>query len=178
MAQSLITITGQLGSGKSTVSKMLAQRLGWQHYSTGMAQRAIAQKRGISTTELNQLAISDPSIDHEIDAVFKNPPWGDSPCVVDSRLAWHFLPKSLKVCLLIDPKVAAKRVCAEKGRVSEQYSNEKEALIYLQKRAELEQAHFIKNYQLDITDMRQFDLVIDTTHLTPEEVCQKILATL
>lgn len=178
MAQTLITISGQLGSGKSTVAKMLAKQLKWQYYSTGMAQRMIAKKRGISTTQLNRLTITDPSIDYEIDAVFKNPPWGGKPCVVDSRLAWHFLPKSLKVCLLIDPKVAAKRVCAEKKRVSEHYSNEKEALTYLKKRSELEQAHFIKNYQLDITDVSQFDLVIDTTPLTPEEVCQKILSAL
>ena len=76
MTHTLITITGQLGSGKSTVSKMLAERLKWQYYSTGMAQRTIAKKRGITTVELNRLAIIDPSIDHEIDAVFKNPPWG------------------------------------------------------------------------------------------------------
>ena len=178
MAYNLITITGQLGSGKSTVAKMLAEKLHWQYYSTGMAQRSIAQKRGISTTELNRLAITDPSIDHEIDAVFKNPPWGHQPCVVDSRLAWHFLPNSLKVCLQIDTKVAAKRIWAEKGRVSEHYTSEQETLKYLEKRYELEQAHFIKNYQLDITNKKQFDLVIDTTHLTPEEVCQKILACL
>ena len=178
MTQTLITISGQLGSGKTTVAKMLAKQLKWQYYSTGMAQRSIAQKRGVSTTELNRQAITDKTIDDEIDAVFKNPPWGNKPCVVDSRLAWHFLPKSLKVCLLIDPQIAAKRVCAEKGRISEHYSNEQEALIYLKKRSELEQAHFLKNYQLDITDMNQFDLVIDTTHLTPDEVCQKILATL
>ena len=40
------------------------------------------------------------------------------------------------------------------------------------------QKHFIKNYQLDITDMRQFDLVIDTTCLIPEMVCEKILKSL
>lgn len=178
MTHTLITITGQLGSGKSTVAKMLAERLKWQYYSTGMAQRTIAKKRGITTVELNRLAIIDPSIDHEIDAVFKNPPWGNKPCVVDSRLAWHFLPHSLKVCLLVDTHVAAKRVLNGKGRVSEHYTNEKEAYDYLNKRSSLEQEHFIKNYQLDITDINQFDLVIDSTHLTPEKICQKILAAL
>ena len=178
MTYSLITITGHLGSGKSTVSKMLSVKLNWFYYSTGMAQRLIAQNRGITTTELNRLAINDPSIDHEIDVVFKNPPWGDKPCVVDSRLAWHFLPQSLKVCLLVDTATAAKRVVAAKGRISENYSNETEAENYLKKRCELEQAHFIKNYNLDITNLNQFDLVIDTTNLTPEQVCEKILDTL
>lgn len=178
MLHTLITITGHLGSGKSTVAKMLAKQLGWEYYSTGMAQRTIAKKRGVTTTELNRLAIKDTSIDHEIDAVFKNPPWGNHPCVVDSRLAFHFLPKSLKVCLTVDTKEAAKRVWAEKGRISEHYSNEQEALDYLQKRSKLEQKHFVKNYGLDITNLKLFDLVIDTTHLTPKEVCQKILALL
>ena len=171
----LITITGQLGSGKSTVAKMLATKLGWVYYSTGMAQRVIAQSRGITTIQLNRLAITDPSIDHEIDSVFKNPPWGKKPCVVDSRLAWHFLPKSLKVCLRVDTMTAAQRVLAEKGRISESYSNVQEAESYLKKRMELEQAHFMKNYHLDITDLHQFDLVIDTTCLTPDMVCEKII---
>ena len=175
MKHSTITITGQLGSGKSTVSKMLSTRLGWLYYSTGMAQRVIAQNRGITTIELNRLAITDPSIDHEIDSVFKNPPWGKNPCVVDSRLAFYFLPQSLKVCLHVSPHVAAERVLAEKGRISESYSNVREAESYLKKRMELEQAHFMKNYHLDITNLRQFDLVIDTTCLTPDMVCEKIM---
>ena len=175
MNHSIITISGHLGSGKSTVAKMLANRLGWAYYSTGMAQRLIAQKRGISAMELNQLAITDPGIDAEIDGVFKNPPWGKNPCVVDSRLAFHFIPDSLKICLHVDIDEAAKRVWAEKGRISEQYASQEEAARYLQKRCELEQAHFMKNYHLDITDVSQFDSVIDTTCLTPAAVCEKIL---
>ena len=176
MTHSLITITGHLGSGKSTVAQMLSKHLGWEYYSTGMAQRLIAQKRGISAMELNRLAITDPSIDAEIDGVFQNPPWGEKKCVVDSRLAFYFLPDSLKVCLQVDTLTAANRIWNAKGRVSEHYASEEEARVYLQKRSELEQAHFIKNYHLDITNLNQFDLVIDTTNRTPEEVCEKILA--
>ena len=110
MKHTLITVSGQLGSGKSTVVNLLAQKLGWATYSTGQAQRQIAEKMGISTLELNRLAVSDKTIDEQIDAVFKNPPWGDRPCVVDSRLAFHFLPESFKVCLKVSPDEAAKRV--------------------------------------------------------------------
>ena len=178
MTQTLITITGQLGSGKSTVARMLAEKLNWQYYSTGMAQRAIAQKRGVSTTELNRLAITDKTIDDEIDAVFKNPPWGKNPCVVDSRLAFYFLPNSLKVCLTVDTMAAAKRVSAGPKRISEHYTNEQEAYEYLKKRRALEQAHFTQNYQVNVDDLSQFDLVIDTTLLAPRQVCDKILSCL
>ena len=43
----IITISGALGSGKYTIMKMLANRLGYETYSTGNAQRQIAQKYGV-----------------------------------------------------------------------------------------------------------------------------------
>jgi len=174
MPYSVITISGHLGSGKSTVTKLLSDKLGWMTYSTGQAQRLIAKKYGISTLELNQRAITDKSIDREIDAVFKNPPWGDQPCIVDSRLAFHFLPQSLKVCLHVSPEVAAERVFKE-NRALETYDSVEQAKEYLQKRRQLEQAHFMKNYHLDIDQDDLFDLIIDTTNSTPDEICQKII---
>lgn len=173
----LITISGQLGSGKSTVAKALSKKLGWEYYSTGMAQRLIAQKRGITTVELNKLAITDINIDKEIDSVFKNPPWGDKNCIVDSRLAFHFLPHSFKVRLLVDPDEAAQRVFQEK-RKNEKYTSLEQAKTFLTERTRLEKEHFMKNYQIDITDCKSFDLIIDTTHLSADEVCEKILKAL
>ena len=73
---------------------------------------------------------------------------------------------------------AAKRIYSEKGRMSEQYASQEDAYHHLKKRYELEQAHFMKNYHLDITDLNQFDLVIDTTLLTPQQVFEKILTAL
>ena len=174
-----ITISGSVGSGKSTVSKMLAQKLGWQYYSTGMAQRKIAEEMGVTTIELNALTIKDKSIDERIDAVFKNPPWGNDNCVVDSRLAFHFVPKSFKVCLTVRDEVAGERIFNDSARSGEQkYDSVQQSTEAAIKRHQLELIHFQKNYDLDIDDKNNFDLVVDTTHLTPEQVCQAILATL
>lgn len=172
-----ITISGGIGSGKSTVAKMLAQKLGWQYYSTGMAQRQIAKEMGITTLELNALSVKDKSIDERIDAVFKNPPWGDQNCVVDSRLAFHFVPKSFKVCLTVRDEVAGKRIFHDTLRSGEQkYHAISEATKAAAERHQLELKHFKKNYELDIDNKDNFDLVVDTTHLSPEQVCQVILA--
>ena len=174
-----ITISGVIGSGKSTVAKMLAQKLGWQYYSTGMAQRKIAEEMGITTTELNALAVKDKSIDERIDAVFKNPPWGNDNCIVDSRLAFHFVPKSFKVCLTVQNETAGKRIFHDTLRSGEnKYHSIKEAADAAQKRHELEVKHFKKNYGLDIDNKDNFDLVIDTTHISAEQVCQVILSDL
>jgi len=172
-----ITISGGIGSGKSTVAKMLAQKLGWQYYSTGMAQRKIAEEMGITTLELNALSVKDKSIDNRIDAVFKNPPWGDNNCVVDSRLAFHFVPKSFKVCLTVHDEVAGKRIFHDTMRSGEKkYHSISESASAAAERHKLELKHFIKNYGLDIDNKDNFDLVVDTTHLSAEQVCQVILA--
>ena len=89
-----ITITGHLGSGKSTIAKMLSKELGFTHYSTGDAQREIARQMGLTTLELNHLADHDASIDEKIDGVFKTLDASGKAYVIDSRLAWHFMPRS------------------------------------------------------------------------------------
>ncbi len=54
MKNNIVTITGDLGSGKSTVSKKLADTLRARRYSAGTIQRGFAKSKSISTLELNQ----------------------------------------------------------------------------------------------------------------------------
>ena len=172
----VISVTGDLGSGKSSIAHLLADRLGWLYYSTGLAQRKIAEELGITTTELNQLSSSNPLIDQKVDAVFRNPPWGNKSCVVDSRLAFYFLPNSFKVCLTVDPKVGAKRIFYDKKRTSEKkYTSVKQAETACIQRRALEVSRFKEKYNLDITNSQNFDLVVDTTNLTLEQVCNEII---
>ena len=102
----VITISGMLGSGKSTVARLLADKLGYTYYSTGDAQREIARARGVTTLELNRIADTDPTIDEAIDGVFKR--FNAVPnknFVIDSRMAFFFIPNSLKVKLNVDVAV-------------------------------------------------------------------------
>ena len=48
-----ITITGKLGSGKSTVCKLIAEKHGYEIFSTGAIQREVAKELGITPLELN-----------------------------------------------------------------------------------------------------------------------------
>ena len=68
----IITLSGQLGSGKSTIGKMLATRLDYTFYSTGSAQRKIAAERGLTTLELNKLSMTDSSIDAQIESLLSS----------------------------------------------------------------------------------------------------------
>ena len=55
-----ISLAGDLGSGKSTVSDILISRLGAEYYSTGAIVRAIAEGRGMTVTELNKYMETHP----------------------------------------------------------------------------------------------------------------------
>jgi len=171
-----ITITGSLGSGKSTIAKMLAQKLGYPYYSTGEAQREIAQKMGMTTLQLNHLSDKDPSIDVQIDGIFKKMNQDGKTYVVDSRLAWHFMPDSLKVKLEVSPTIAAERIMNDQERSGERrYRTISEVMDATLSRRQSERSRFLKTYHVDIDDNSNFDLVIDTTDKTPEQICQIIL---
>ncbi|MBL7796291.1 MAG: cytidylate kinase family protein [Saprospiraceae bacterium] len=170
-----ITITGDLGSGKSAVSRILCARTGFQYVSTGRIQRQLAEKMGIDTLEMNRRADTDPSIDETIDGIFVALGKDPESYVVDSRMAWFFLPRSFKVFLRADVIVAAERILSDPGRNSEQYQSREEAIEKITARKASENARFLKKYGADCADMRNFDLVVDTTHRTPEEVGTIIL---
>lgn len=170
-----ITITGALGSGKSTVAKKLAQMLNLTYYSTGSAQRKIAQEMGLTTLELNKKAEIDKSIDEKIDGVIRSMNNDGNGYVVDSRLAWHFMPASLKIKLEVDKEEAAKRIFNDTMRSGEtKYTTIDEVLKATNARRQSEKERFLQYYQVDIENESNFDLIIDTTNLSVEDVCNKI----
>lgn len=174
-----ITITGELGSGKSTVAKLLNQKYGYELYSTGSIQREIAKEKGITTLELNQQMtndihnIYDKMIDNKtVELSEKNI---GKNIVFDSRMAWHFVKESFKVYVTVDIYVAAKRVLTDDRGKEEHYDSAEEAAKSLLKRKQLEDARFAEMYSVDTTAFSNYDLVIDSTDLRPEELAEFIM---
>jgi cytidylate kinase len=171
----IISITGDLGSGKSTVSKLLQKRLNYDYIYTGKIQRGIADRYNMTTLELNKYAETHPEIDEEIDATFKS--LNDSTdLIVDSRLAWFFIPKSFKVYLKTDIAVSADRITKDCLRKNEKYLSKEEAANNILARKESENKRYIELYGADCSDLSNFDIVIDTSSLTPKKVADTIIA--
>lgn len=171
-----ISITGDLGSGKSAVGKILKTHLNITTVSTGSIQREIATRMGMSTLELNHFTDTHPEIDDEIDAVFKNLQHDEGSYLLDSRLAWFFIPASFKVYLQVDIRVAAQRVMNDTSRKGEKYATLEEAIQDLRARKESENRRFLREYGADCANKNNFDLVIDTSHATLEAIADKIIA--
>jgi len=170
-----ITITGDLGSGKSAVSKILCEKTGFEYVSTGRIQRQLAQELGLDTLEMNRRADTDPTIDQRIDGIFVDLGKDAKGYVVDSRMAWFFLPDSFKVYLQTDVTVAAERILNDPTRKSEEYETKEEAIRKILARKQSENARFLVKYGADCGNLHNFDLVLDTTHRSPEQVAELIL---
>jgi cytidylate kinase len=170
----IITIGGTAGSGKSTVAKLLAKKLGYKHYSMGDFQREIAEERKMSLLELSRIEEEDRGVDEEVDQRQISLGREEDNFVIDSRLGFHFIPNSVKIFLDADFEERAKRILADKIR-KEHNVNLENTKENIETRKASEQKRYNDYYNIDPYEKSNYDLVVDTTSISAEEVVEKIL---
>lgn len=173
-----ISITGDLGSGKSTVANELCKKLNLEYFSTGLLQRELAQKRGLNTLELNYVSEKDSNIDDYIDQYLKDINVNiEKSYVLDSRLAWFFVNNSFKIYLTVIPEIAAKRVIDDQCRQNEpKAKNIEERIFTLLERQKIENRRFKSLYNVDCRDFNNYNLVIDTSYASIDDIVNLIIS--
>ncbi len=173
----IITIAGRPGSGKSTTANEVAKLLGYTRFSSGDLMRDIAKKRGLSIRELNTVAETDKTIDHEIDNSLKRLNELER-IVIDSRLAFHWIPNSFKVYLDLDLDIAATRIFRDmnKKRVDsgEEFDSPFDVADSIRGRLISEKKRYMKLYGIDPYHPSHFDLIIDTARNDQSVVALKV----
>jgi cytidylate kinase len=167
MKKPIITIAGSLGSGKSSTAKAVASALGFRHYSSGDLFRQLAVERGESIEAMNISAEVQRDIDLKVDSLLQQMYRTHERLVIDSRMAWHWMPLSFKVFLVIDPDTAAERIfnhLQEEGRTSEDATSVQEVRKSIGRRFASEQKRYAALYGVDATDPLNFDVVINTKY--------------
>jgi CMP/dCMP kinase len=165
MQREIITIAGSPGSGKSSTAKALAASLGFRHFSSGDLFRQLAAERGLSIEAMNISAEAQRDIDLQVDRLLEELYRERDRLVIDSRMAWHWMPASFKVFLILDPATAAERVFAQvrgAGRMSEDASSVEEMRRSIERRAMSEQKRYAALYQVNAVEPANFDIVINT----------------
>lgn len=182
----IITISGTPGSGKSTLAKMLADKLQCQRIYVGGIRREIAKAKGLTLTELNQYALEHPETDVDVDkkaAKQARQIVKTNSVIIEGRTQFHFLPESIKIYIKVDFAEGAKRIWKDlQNKITHQQRNEGDcqSLIELETKIKERQindlARYKKYYNLNHTNESQYDFVIDTTNITPEQGLAKIMA--
>lgn len=168
----IISISGTPGSGKTTLAKFLARKLRLRLYLVGELVRKIAEKKGLSIVELDKKAVSDTSIDREIDKIHSKLKGKDS-FVIDSRVAFKFFPSSLKIFLYCSPEIAARRIFGDK-RETEKLPFQK-MLQEIRQRNRIDALRYKKYYHVSIDDAKNYDIVVDTSRMDIKEMCSALL---
>ena len=167
MKREIITVAGSPGSGKSSTAKALAAALGFRHFSSGDRFRQLAAARGESIEAMNISAEVQREIDLEVDNLLKEMYRAERRVVIDSRMAWRWMPHSFKVFLVLDPDTAAERIFDHlrlEGRISEAAQSVAEVRASIERRSASERKRYAALYAVDVTDPLNFDVVINTRH--------------
>jgi cytidylate kinase len=167
MKREIVTVAGSPGAGKSSTAKAVAVALGFRHFSSGDLFRQLAAERGESIEAMNLSAEVQRDIDLNVDKLLQEKYRAEDRLVIDSRMAWRWMPHSLKVFLVLDPDTAAERIfhnLREEGRQSEDAKSVEEVRASINRRFASEQRRYLALYEVNPTDPLNFDLVINTKH--------------
>lgn len=138
-------------------------------------------ENGLSVEEFNKKVneaakSGDHSVDKMIDDTTTKIGEERDNVVFDSRLAWHFAPKSFKVFIITDIDEASRRVFHDSLRAnSESYESQEACKKALINRQKLETVRYQEVYHIDYYDMSNYNLVIDSTNAASAEIAQEIL---
>lgn len=89
---------------------------------------------------------------------------------------WYAVPQSFKVYLKVDIDIATRRVYEDEARRDSErkFDTLEEQKNDIIKRYKLENERYFELYGVKKEDENNYDFVLDTSKLTPEEVADKI----
>jgi predicted cytidylate kinase len=169
-----VTVGGLPGTGTTTLCHLLKDKLGLPYTYAGHMFREEAARRGMTLAEFGALSQRDPGIDAALDdrQIFLLKRGG---LILEGRLSgWlaqrHRVP-ALKVWVVCDEAVRIGRIVKrDGGTVQEQADATSE-------REQSEADRYRRYYGVDLEDTSFYDLVLDSTHLLPEALAAKVMAT-
>lgn len=172
----IITITGDHASGQGTLSNRLQEKLGYEIYRNGQYVRNLAKEKGMTITEFQVYLNEHPDLDRQIEKSAADYASTRDNLIIDAKLGWYAIPNSFKVYLKVAIDVAVKRAFEDAARKNtEPFASIEEAKEKILYRHREETNRWIEEYGVNRDDMSNYDLVLDTTLLTPDEVCNTVL---
>ncbi len=162
-----IAISGKSGCGNTTVSRLVAEKLGLRVINYTF--KNLARDSGMSFEELALKAETDPQYDHTIDRMQVDLARMGG-CVLGSRLAiWLLRGSALTVYLQASLEVRAARIARREG------GDAAAVLSRTAARDKRDHARYQRLYGYDIDQYDFASLIVDTNKLNQDEVAEVIV---
>ena len=173
----IITLGGNIGSGKTHISKKLAEYLKYEEFNVSQLFRSLAAKEGLTIDEFYPKLKHDPRLERSIDDLQAKLFREKDNLVAQGRIAWHFAAQSpfraVNVFLAVNPEIGAERISDRPEYIGK---NNAEIVRLIAARETEERMRYKNLYGIeDHLDPKHYNLLVDTTHLTPDEVTAAIL---
>ena len=166
-----IAISGKSGCGNTTVSRLLADTLGYRFVN--FTFRSLAAEKGLDLAQVLILSSSDDYWDREVDSRQVKMAREEGGCVLGSRLAiWMLSEADLKVYLTASPEIRAKRIQNREG------GDLAKIAAFTAERDRQDSERYMHLYNINNNDYSSADLVIDADFLSPKEIVKVILKNL
>ena len=172
----LIAVAGLPGTGTTTLCRLLSPRLRMPHVYAGQIFRAMAKEHSMDVNQFGEYAESHPEIDIELDRRMIDYAKAGN-CVLEGRMAaWQIREAhadALKVLLEAPEEVRARRVADREG------AKDWMAILAQNRHREASEAkRYREFYGFDPNDPRHYDLVIDSSTRTPEQIADLVVSKL
>lgn len=173
----IITIGGNVGAGKTTLASKLAVALNYQQLYVGGIFREMAAEKNLSIEQFYAQLKDDPSIEQAVDQRQADLMRKQDNLIVQGRIAWYFAKSSpfkiFNVFLNVDPATGAHRSGERKENIGRSVD---EMVIATAEREKMERERYKMLYAIeDHLDPANYDLIIETSTLSEQEVFQKVL---
>ncbi len=167
-----ITVGGLPGTGTSTLCRLLRDRLGMRYEYAGAIFREEAKKYGMGLPEFGTYCESNPQVDMSLDDMQAGIML-EGNVIMEGRLAgWlarkHGIP-AFTVWVVCEEQERVRRLVERDGGMAD------EQMDAMRIRQKSEAARYMRYYEADLDDLTPYDLVLDSTHMSPDQLADQVL---
>jgi len=170
-----ITISGKICTGKTTLLKSLQKKLNWPTFQTGQLFRDYVKAHKLNLEMADE---QNEKLTKEIDYKVRDMLHENSRLIVDgwmSGLSASGVKDALKVFLICKDDIRYKRFAKRESIAV------KEAGVRVEERQESWFSKMKKIHKIDPTEFvnkKNYDLIIDTSYITPQAVLKQVIKSL
>lgn len=168
-----IIISGSVGSGKTTISKLLAEKIGATFFSAGEYVRNLAIENNMQLENFMNYIENDSSYDFELHNNFLKYSEKLDSYVFDYRIGFVFEPKPFSIFLIVSDSIGQDRIS---GRDNVKFQKN----LFFQKYNKINRDNKLRQrfnnvFGVDFCDLSKYDLVINTDNLNTNEILELIM---